>query len=115
MRFENLAAWKRAARLSAELFRALEASRAYAFKDQATRSALSIASNIAEGYERDSARDRIKFLAYAKGSCGELRTQLYIGIEAGYIPQDQGWTWIAETRELSAMLVGLIRSWKKQG
>ena len=113
MRFENLDAWKRAARLSAGLFLALDGSRAYAFKDQATRSALSIASNIAEGYERDSARDRIKFLTYAKGSCGELRTQLYIGIEAGYIPRDQGWAWIRETRELSAMLYGLIKAFRQ--
>ena len=112
MRFEELDVWKRAARLSAGLFRALDGSREFGFKDQITRSALSVASNIAEGYERDSGRDRIKFLHYAKGSCGELRSQLYIGMEAGYVTSEQGWAWVKETRELSAMLRGLIRAWK---
>lgn len=113
MRFEDLDVWKRAARLSATLFRALNESRQYAFKDQVTRSALSIASNIAEGYERDSVLDRLKFLTYARSSCGELRTQLYIGIEAGFIPRDHGHAWIRETRELSAMLIGLTKSWRR--
>lgn len=114
MRFEDLDVWKRATRLSTELFRAFEGSRDYGFKDQVTRSGLSIASNIAEGYERDSHRDRIKFLQYAKGSCGELRTQLFIGIKAGYIDRDQGRHWIIETRRLSAMIYNLIKYFRKQ-
>lgn len=114
MRFENLDVWKRAARLSAELYRAFDESREYGFKDQITRSALSIASNVAEGHERDTARDRIKFLQYAKGSCGELRTQIYIGIEAGYISREQGRKWIVESRELSAMLYNLIKYFRKK-
>lgn len=110
MRFEQLDVWKRAARLAADLYRALADTREYAFKDQITRSALSIASNIAEGYERTGEKDRAKFLTYAKGSSGELRTQLYIGIEAGIIPRQQGWEWIRETEELSKMLHGLIKT-----
>ena len=113
MRFEDLDVWKRAARISPGLYRALEDSRAYGFKDQITRSTLSVASNIAEGYERDTGRDRVKFLYYAKGSCAELRSQLYIGMEAGYIKSEQGQTWVKETRELSAMLHGLIKAWKR--
>jgi four helix bundle protein len=112
MRFEDLDVWKRAARLSAGLYRALEGSREFGFKDQITRSALSVASNIAEGYERDPGRDRVKFLYYAKGSCAELRSQLYIGIDAGYIRPEQGWKWVKETRELSGMLHGLIQAWR---
>ena len=77
MRFEDLTVWKRAARLSAEIYRALTDCRDYEFRDQITRSGLSIASNIAEGYERDSARDRVKLPSYSKGSCGELRTRIY--------------------------------------
>ncbi len=112
MRFEDLAVWRRASRLSVALYRALDDSRAYGFKDQVTRSALSIPSNIAEGYERDTHRDRLKFLHYARGSCGELRTQLYIGMEAGYLPREPGAEWVAETRALSAMLLQLIRAWE---
>src|SRR6056297_2676317 len=73
--FEDLEAWKRSARLSADLYKYFRSTKDYGFRDQITRSGLSIPSNIAEGYERDTAKDRSKFLTYAKGSCGELRTQ----------------------------------------
>jgi four helix bundle protein len=82
----------------------------YGFRDQITRSGLSIPSNIAEGIERESAKECVNFLSYAKGSCGELRTQIYIGIEIGYVSEETGKQWIKESREISAMLVGLIRS-----
>jgi four helix bundle protein len=108
-RFEELNAWKRSARLSAELYKYFQTSKDYGFRDQITRSGLSIPSNIAEGYERDSDKDRVKFLTYAKGSCGELRTQVYIGIEVGYIDKEQGNKWVQETLELSKMLYGLMK------
>ena len=110
MRFEDLEVWKRAARLSADIYKELSSLKDYGFKDQITRSGLSIPSNIAEGMERKSAKECVNFLSYAKGSCGELRTQIYIGIEIGYISEETGKHWIKETREISAMLVGLIRS-----
>lgn len=110
MRFENLDVWKRAARLSAAIYQDQNNSREFGFKDQITRSGLSIASNIAEGYERATARDRVKFLNYAKGSSGELRTQIYIGMEAGYIDRETGRAWIQETREISRMLYGLMQA-----
>jgi len=98
MKFEDMEIWKRSARLSAELYKAFSDCKDFGFKDQITRSGLSIPSNIAEGSERSSKKDFMRFLQYAKGSCGELRTQ----------------TWINETREISAMLVGFIHSIEKQ-
>jgi four helix bundle protein len=83
--FEKLEVWKRGCRLSVEIYKLLRESKEYGFKDQLFRSALSVPSNIAEGYERGSRKEYIRFLNIAKGSCGELRTQLYIGIEAGII------------------------------
>lgn len=112
MRFENLEVWKRSARLSADIYTSLRDLKDFGFKDQITRSGLSIASNIAEGYERESDKDRIKFLNYAKGSSGELRTQLYIGMEAGYIGRTQGKRWIEETRTISRMLYGLMKTFR---
>ena len=109
MKFEDLLVWKRSARLCAEVFQTFSQSREFGFKDQITRSALSIASNIAEGYERDSDRDRVKFFSYAKGSCAELRAQIYIGMEIGYINRAEGRRWAEETREISKMLYGLMR------
>ncbi|MDQ0291490.1 four helix bundle protein [Oligosphaera ethanolica] len=113
MKFENMEIWKRSARLSAELYKALADCKDFGFKDQITRSGLSVPSNIAEGSERSSVKDFIRFLQYAKGSCGELRTQIYIGIDIGYIEQTQGNAWVNETREISAMLVGFINSLEK--
>ncbi len=114
MKFEDMEVWKRSARLSAELYKHFAGINDYGFRDQITRSGLSISSNIAEGSERGSKKDFIRFLQYAKGSCGELRTQIYIGIDIGYISQEKGKSWIQETRELSAMLVGFINSIQNQ-
>ena len=113
MRFEDLEVWKRSARLSADIYKELASLKDFGFKDQITRSGLSIPSNVAEGIERDSNKECINFLQYAKGSCGELRTQIFIGIEINYISKDIGKQWIEETREISAMLVGLIRTKRK--
>jgi four helix bundle protein len=110
MRFEDLDVWKRSARLSADIYKSLSGLKDYGFKDQITRSGLSIPSNIAEGFERESPKDCVKFLLYAKGSCGELRTQIYIGLEISYIDAEVGSKWVAETEELSNMIGGLIKT-----
>jgi len=115
MKFEDLHAWKRAARLSADVYRAFQGSRDYGFRDQITRSSLSIASNIAEGYERDSMKEKARFLSYAKGSCGELRTQIFIGMDVGFIEKEQGKLWAEETRQLSRMLYALMQGARNQG
>jgi hypothetical protein len=73
LRLEDLDVWKRSARLSANIYRHMRDVRDFGFRDQITRSALSIPSNIAEGFERDSPRDCINFLFYAKGSRGATR------------------------------------------
>ena len=110
MRFEDLEVWKRAARLSADIYKEMKDLKDYGFRDQITRSGLSIPSNIAEGFERESQKENIVFLSYAKGSCGELRCQTYIGMDIEYIPKDIGKKWLAEAKEISAMLSGLIKT-----
>jgi four helix bundle protein len=110
MNFEDLEVWKRSARLSATIYQSLTDLKDYSFKDQITRAGLSIPSNIAEGYEREPIKERINFLSYAKGSCGELRTQIYIGMEVGYIDKQLGKAWIEETKEISRMLHALIKT-----
>ncbi|RTQ97934.1 four helix bundle protein [Halomonas nitroreducens] len=108
MDFEKLQVWRRSARLSAELYKAMRDLRDFGFKDQITRSGLSVPSNIAEGMTRGTAKDKRHFLLIAKGSCAELRTQIYIGIDIGYIEKANGNRWVQETREVAAMLSGLI-------
>ena len=110
MRFEDLEVWKRSARLNADVYRVMQSVRDFGFRDQLTRAGLSVPSNIAEGFERESNREFVNFLSYAKGSCGELRTQVYIGMEIGYIDRETGRVWIQESIEISAMLAGLIKT-----
>lgn len=109
MRFEDMDVWKRSTRLSVSLYRHFADLRDYGFKDQITRSGLSVPSNIAEGIERSTTKEKKNFLNYSKGSCTELRTQIYIGVEIGYIPRDTGMAWIKETEEISSMLKGFIK------
>lgn len=87
MSYENLDVWKRSVELSARLYRETTAIRDYGFRDQITRSALSIPSNMAEGYERDTDSQIANFLRIAKGSAGELRTQILIGMKAHYLDE----------------------------
>jgi four helix bundle protein len=110
MRFEDFAVWQRAARLSAELYKALADLKDFGFRDQITKAGLSIPSNIAEGHERGSSKELANFLNYAKGSAGELRTQIHIGIEIGYIKTGTGVRWMQEAEEISRMLHNLIRA-----
>jgi four helix bundle protein len=108
--FEDLDVWKRACRLAVEVIRAFSDSKEYVFKDQMTRAAVSIPSNIAEGYERDSRLDVIRFFRIAKGSAAELRTQCYLAMKLELLPHDRCQTFIQECKEISAMLQGLIRA-----
>jgi four helix bundle protein len=109
MSFEDLEVWKRGVELSAGIYAGLKQLRDYGFREQISKSGLSIPSNIAEGFERASQKEAITFLSYAKGSSGELRTQIIIGMRIGYIPEEMGKDWIQETREISSMLGGLIK------
>ncbi len=107
--FEDLKVWKRGCRLAVDVCGRLRDSKDFALKDQMTRSSISVPSNIAEGAERDSPGDFKHFLRIAKGSCAELRTQLYI--YKALIPDSPNTDkWIGETKEIAAMLQGLIQS-----
>ncbi len=106
--FEKLEVWKRSCRLSVDIYKQFFDCRDFGFRDQVTRSALSIPSNIAEGYERNSRKEYLRFLKIAKGSSGELRTQLYIGFEVGFLPKEVFVSSKKEAEEISRMLQGII-------
>jgi four helix bundle protein len=74
------------------------------------RAGLSVPCNIAEGSERGSAKDFAHFLNYSKGSCGELRTQIYIARKLALLGKSDFEKLVAETKEISRMLEGLRRS-----
>ena len=105
--FEELEVWKRSSRLAVSILELVNGIKLYALRDQMARCCISVPSNIAEGAERDSDREFRRFLAIAKGSAGELRTQLYIGVRAGIFPPEVANPLIQEAKEISSMIEGL--------
>ena len=113
MRCERLDVWKRSCRLSVEVYRNFANCKDFGFKDQITRSSLSIGSNIAEGLEKESIKEKVRYIEIAKGSGAELVTQIYIGIEIGYIEKERGILWVKEVKEILRMLASLKRNYVK--
>jgi len=108
---EDIEVWKRGCRLAVAVYDLTKhelLNKDWGFKDQLRRSAVSIASNIAEGFERGSQKEFIRFLFIAKGSCGELRTQLYILKALEWIPAEDVDNQIKECKEISSMIQGLV-------
>jgi four helix bundle protein len=113
MKCENLDVWKRSAAFSADVYLQLSGLKDFGFKDQLTRSGLSIPSNIAEGIERTSDQEKTRFLDIARASLAEAKTQIYIGMKIHYIPNEKGRAWIEELEIIGKMLSALINSIKK--
>ena len=110
--FEELDVWKRACRLSVSIYEVLSECRDFGLKDQMTRAAVSIASNIAEGAERDSVPEFIRFLNISKGSAAELRTQVYISRQIGILSGETATRLVMELKTISSKLQALINSLK---
>jgi four helix bundle protein len=112
--FEDLEVWQRGCRLAVAIFKTFARCRNFTMQDQIQRAALSVPSNVAEGYERNSNKEFIRFLNIAKGSCGELRTQLYISRKLDLLTKSDFDHLVAESKEISAMLHGLSRAVAKR-
>ena len=110
--FEDLEIWKKSCKLAVRVYQVLKDCRDYGIKDQMTRAAVSIPSNIAEGAERDSKAEFVRFLHIAKGSAAELRTQVYIAQQIGSIKPDESRELVDDLKTISSMLHGLIKSQK---
>ena len=105
--FEELEVWKRSSLLAVSILNLIDPVKLYALRDQMARCCISVPSNIAEGAERESDREFRRFLSIAKGSAGELRTQLYIGLQAGVFSAAAATPLIQETKEIASMIEGL--------
>jgi four helix bundle protein len=109
--FEEIDAWKKARELTNEIYTVTRHgafSKDYGLTNQIQRASVSIMSNIAEGYERNGIKEFIHFLSIAKGSAGEVRCQLYIASDQGYINQKTTDKLISMVSEISRMIVGLM-------
>ena len=115
-RFEDLEAWKRARSLTKLIYKISsegDFSRDFALRDQIRRAAISIVSNIAEGFERDGDREFVQYLFVAKGSCGEVRAQLYLSLDCGYIGSEDFQQLSTRAVELNRIISGLIKYLKQ--
>jgi four helix bundle protein len=108
--FEELEVWQESCRLAVQVYETMKDCRDYGLRDQMTRSAVSVASNIAEGAERGSTPDFKRFLHIAKGSAAELRTQLYIARKVGLINESEQQALTQKTKQIAGMLHNLIKS-----
>ncbi len=112
--FEDLEVWKYAVELTVKVYDCIHTYKDYGLKDQIQRASVSIPSNIAEGFDRQTNKEFIHFLHIAKGSCAELKTQLYISFRLNYISTAHYETLGKEINTISKMLYNLIQYRKNQ-
>lgn len=110
-KFEDIIAWQKAMELSSFVYEVTNKekfSKDFGLKDQIRRASVSIVSNIAEGFERESNNQFIYFLVIAKGSAGELRAQLYVAKNQNYITQNEFELLNEKVLEVSKTISGFI-------
>ena len=114
--FEDLEVWKLSRELTNKIYNVSNDGRFakdYGLRDQIRRAAVSIMSNIAEGYERGGNQEFIQFLSIAKASCGEVRSQLYVVMDQGYMNKKECEQLIDNDRKLSIMINNFIEYLKE--
>jgi four helix bundle protein len=112
-KFEDLIAWQKARILAKEIYQATnkgEFARDFGLRDQIRRAAVSVMSNIAEGFERKSPADFMRFLLIAKASCAEVRSQLYLALDISYIEKADFDKLSSLTDEVSKLISAFRRS-----
>src|SRR5438045_375459 len=106
-RFEDLIAWQKSRALTQSIYvasRSRPFARDFGLADQIKRAAVSVVSNIAEGFERRSRAEFHRFLVTAKASCAEVRSQLYVALDAGYLEQEKFAKLVDQTQEVSRIV-----------
>lgn len=116
--FEELEIWKDARALTKVIYRLTgdpKFSKDFGLRDQIRRAAVSVMSNIAEGFERGGNQEFIQFLYIAKGSCGEVRAQLYAAMDQNYLDQKVVGDLLKSLKRLSIMIKHLIDHLRGRG
>jgi four helix bundle protein len=112
-RFEDFIAWQKARKLTAEIYRITSEenfARDFGLKNQIRRAAVSCMSNLAEGFERGRPAEFHQFISIAKGSCAELRAQLYVALDVEYLNLATFEVLMRQATEVGQILSGLRRS-----
>jgi len=112
-RFEDLYVWQQARELVRLIYSATERWRDRSLQDQIRRAAVSVISNIAEGFERGTKDEFLYFLYVARGSCGEVRAQLYVAVDQRYLDQT-GFAKLQDKADyVSRLIAKFIAGYKK--
>ena len=112
-RFEDFIAWQKARKLTSNIYKVSNMgkfARDFGLKDQIRRAGVSVMSNIAEGFERGRPTEFHQFLSIAKGSCAELRSQLHVALDVGYVAGDDFRILMSEAIEVGQIVGGLRAS-----
>jgi len=109
-RFEDIKAWNEARKLALLVYRIVKNNKDFGYRDQIRRAAVSVMNNIAEGFERKGDREFERFLFIAKGSCGEVRSMLYLSLDLGYISGVDFEKAMSLSVSISRMLSGFIKA-----
>lgn len=109
-KFEDIQSWQKSKILTLVIYKTFNNQRDYGFKDQIQRASVSIMNNIAEGFERRGDKEFKYFLSIAKGSCGEVRSMLYLGHELKYITKQEFEELYALSVEISKMIAGFMKT-----
>jgi four helix bundle protein len=112
-RFQELVAWQKARQFCKEIYAATREARFardFGLSGQIQRAAVSIMSNISEGFERNKPAEFHQFLSVSKSSCAEVRSQLYVAMDVGYLSTDSFGRLLAQGEELARIIGGLRSS-----
>lgn len=116
-RFEDLIAWQKARELTREIYavsREGRFARDFGLAGQIQRASASIMSNLAEGFERGRRSEFHQFLNVAKGSCAEVRSQLYVALDTDYLSPTEFSRLMSQAQEVSRILGGLRKAVERQ-
>ena len=111
-KFEDMKVWQDAREFVSNIYKSTsnqKFKKDFDLRDQIQRAAVSIMSNIAEGYERDSNKELIRFLLYSKGSAGEVRSLLYVATDLGYLTEKE----FSDYHESSLLIIKQISNFIK--
>lgn len=117
-KFEDIEAWRQARVLTKDLYRLSSSgtfARDFALRDQIRKAAISVMSNIAEGFERSGNAEFVQFLSIAKGSLGEIESQLYIALDQQYISPEEFVQLTEQTNSIKRLIAGLMKYLGKSG
>lgn len=112
-KFEDLIAWQKAQDLAVNVYAVFEKCRDFSFKDQICRATVSISNNIAEGFDRSSDADFVRFLYIAAASASEMRSMCYLAERLKHTTTEEKLQLVEYSNEVSKIIRGLIKSIKK--